>query len=157
MVFEFKFPDVGEGINEGEIVKWRVKEGDRVNEHDIIVDVETDKAVVQIPSPKTGTVLKINFQPGQTVKVGEVLAVIGETGEAIPTTATTPGTAKREPQKGMAVVGELEVSEKELCSHSNDPRTCPICNPGLAKQISKTTGPGVNATPAVRKLAKDLG
>src|SRR3989338_10264107 len=57
----------------------------------------------------------------------------------------------------MAVVGELEVSEKELCPHSNDPKTCPICNPGLAKQIAKTTGPGVNATPAVRKLAKDLG
>ena len=59
MAFEFKFPDVGEGITEGEIVKWLVKEGDKVKENDIIVQIETDKAVVDIPSPKSGKIIKI--------------------------------------------------------------------------------------------------
>ena len=62
MAYNFKFPDVGEGITEGEVVKIRVKVGDIVKEDDIIAEVETDKAVVQIPSPVSGTILKINYQ-----------------------------------------------------------------------------------------------
>jgi len=78
MAFEFKFPDVGEGIHEGTIVKFRVKEGDKVEADDILADIETDKAVVEIPSPKKGTILKLNHKAGDIIKVGEVLAVIGE-------------------------------------------------------------------------------
>jgi len=61
MMKEFKFPDVGEGIHEGKIVKWHVKEGDAVKTDQVLVEVETDKAVVELPSPMTGTVNKINF------------------------------------------------------------------------------------------------
>jgi pyruvate dehydrogenase E2 component (dihydrolipoamide acetyltransferase) len=67
---EFKFPDVGEGIHEGTIVKWHAKEGDKVQADATIVEVETDKAVVELPSPATGTVLKINFKEGDVIKVG---------------------------------------------------------------------------------------
>ena len=73
---EFKFPDVGEGITEGEIVKWRVKEGDIVKEHDVLAEIETDKAVVEIPSPYSGTVTKIHHKEADTVKVGETLVTI---------------------------------------------------------------------------------
>ena len=83
MSFEFKFPDVGEGIQEGEIVKWLVKEGEEVNTDQTIVQIETDKAIVDIPSPRNGVILKINYKEGEKVKVGAVLIVIGEKGEKI--------------------------------------------------------------------------
>ena len=83
MAFEFKFPDVGEGITEGTIVKWKVKQGDKVNSDQILAEVETDKAIVEIPSPKKGTILKLNHKEGDTINVGEVLAVIGEKGEKV--------------------------------------------------------------------------
>lgn len=80
MAFEFKLPDVGEGIHEGEIVKFYVKEGDTINEDDVLAEVQTDKAVVEIPAPVTGTVKKLNAEEGEVVEVGSVLAVF-DTGE----------------------------------------------------------------------------
>ena len=77
MTKQFKFPDVGEGITEGEIVKWRVKEGDEVEEDQTLADIETDKAVVEVPSPYSGTVLKLHFKEDDIVKVGETLVTIG--------------------------------------------------------------------------------
>lgn len=81
MALEFKFPDVGEGIVEGEILRWHVKEGDEIKEDQIMVEVETDKAVVEIPSPRDGVVLKILPKEREVVKVGQVIIVIGEKGE----------------------------------------------------------------------------
>ncbi len=81
MAAEFHFSDVGEGIHEGEVVKWLVKEGDRVQEHQPLVQVETDKAIVELPSPVTGTVLQLHKQVGTVVKVGELLATIGDARE----------------------------------------------------------------------------
>ncbi len=69
MAVEFKFPDVGEGIAEGEIVKWLAKEGDIVKADDNIVQIETDKAVADLPAPVSGRILKINFKEGDKVKV----------------------------------------------------------------------------------------
>ena len=83
MPFEFKFPDVGEGITEGEIVKWLVKEGDEVKEDQNIVQVETDKAVVDLPSPISGKILKINFKEGQEIKVGQTLVTISNKNENV--------------------------------------------------------------------------
>ncbi len=77
MPIEFKFPDIGEGITEGLIVKWLVDEGDEVDEYQNVVEIETDKAVVEIPSPAKGRIRSINFKEGETVKVGEVLMIIG--------------------------------------------------------------------------------
>ena len=97
MALEFKFPDVGEGITEGEIVKWRVKEGDEIKEHDVLAEIETDKAIVEIPSPAAGSVLKLYHKQGDTVKVGEALVSIGDRGEK--TQAPTPPAPAAEPQK----------------------------------------------------------
>jgi pyruvate dehydrogenase E2 component (dihydrolipoamide acetyltransferase) len=81
MPFEFRLPDLGEGIAEVELRRWLVKEGDRVAEHQAMVEVETDKAVVEVPSPHRGTVVRIRRQEGETVRVGEVLLEIADDGE----------------------------------------------------------------------------
>ena len=81
MALEFRFPDVGEGIHEGEIVRWLVKEGDQVRPDQPLVEVETDKAVVEIPAPRAGTILHMAVGAGEKIQVGEVLVVIGEAGE----------------------------------------------------------------------------
>src|SRR5438876_1060284 len=73
MEYEFKLPDIGEGLVEGEIVKWFVKPGDTVAEHQPLAAVLTDKAEVEIPSPKTGTIAKLHAKPGEKIKVHEAL------------------------------------------------------------------------------------
>jgi pyruvate dehydrogenase E2 component (dihydrolipoamide acetyltransferase) len=132
MATEFKFPDVGEGITEGEIVLWLVEEGERVEQDQPLVQVETDKAVVEIPSPRAGVILKILFHERDVIKVGETLVIIGEEGEQIEEPKAEPAEEKRE---YVGIVGQVE-----------------------DKAAPKTPqGPRVQAVPAVRKLAKDLG
>ena len=131
-------PDVGQGITEGEIVKWLVKEGDEVKEDQNIVQIETDKAVVDIPSPKSGTILKINFREGDTVKVGETLVVIGDKGEKI-------SNVNREVKKEKPAVKKLDKEKSEVLEvqHSDHMRG--------EQQTKKAL-----ASPAIRKLASDL-
>lgn len=81
MPFEFVLPDLGEGTTEGEIRKWVVKEGDTVEEHQTVLEIETDKAVVEVPSPRKGIVSEIHKEVGGIAKVGEVLMTIAEEGE----------------------------------------------------------------------------
>ncbi|MFO7707221.1 MAG: dihydrolipoamide acetyltransferase family protein [Desulfobacterales bacterium] len=81
MALEFKLPDLGEGIHEGEVLAVRVGVGQAVKEGDIILEVETDKAAVEIPSPYTGTIVEIRVKPGETVKVGQVLLTFTQEGE----------------------------------------------------------------------------
>src|SRR5436305_1336190 len=90
MAREFKLPDIGEGVHEGEVVKWFVKEGDPIRENDPVVEVMTDKVTVQIPSPVTGKVLQLRAKEGEVVKVGATLIVFGEDGEAPPATPSAP-------------------------------------------------------------------
>ncbi len=80
MAFQFRLPDIGEGIHEGEIVKWFVKPGDEVKEDDVLCEVQNDKAVVEIPSPVEGKVLEILVPEGQTAVVGDVLVTIDAPG-----------------------------------------------------------------------------
>ncbi|HBG47223.1 MAG TPA: 2-oxo acid dehydrogenase subunit E2 [Deltaproteobacteria bacterium] len=116
MEFEFKLPDLGEGITEGEVVKWRVNVGDRVEEHQVVVEVETDKAIVEVPSPRGGKVSLINRKEGETVSVGAVLMKI-ETGEA----AAAPPEKKAEEEKkarppSVSVVGALPEKEEVMAA-----------------------------------------
>ncbi|KIL73414.1 dihydrolipoamide acetyltransferase family protein [Bacillus badius] len=80
MAFEFRLPDIGEGIHEGEIVKWFVKPGDKIEEDDILCEVQNDKAVVEIPSPVTGTVEDVLVSEGTVAVVGDVLVKIDAPG-----------------------------------------------------------------------------
>jgi pyruvate dehydrogenase E2 component (dihydrolipoamide acetyltransferase) len=84
MAYVFEFPDVGEGIHEGRVVEWLVAEGDTVTEDQPLVRVDTDKAVVELPSPKAGVVLRIHSSADSTIYVGDGLITIGEAGEDVP-------------------------------------------------------------------------
>ena len=93
MAYEFKLPDLGEGLTEGEIARWLVEEGQDVAEDDPLVEIATDKTTVEIPSPAGGTVSRILVQEGQVVPVGTLLVVIGDDGSAGPVQVsdTEPG------------------------------------------------------------------
>src|SRR5438046_8493336 len=90
MAREFKLPDIGEGVHEGEVVKWFVKEGDPIRENDPVVEVMTDKVTVQITSPVTGKVLQIRAKEGEVVKVGATLVGLVEEGEVPTRTPSAP-------------------------------------------------------------------
>ena len=83
MASSFKLPDLGEGLTEGEVARWLVAEGQQVAEDDPLVEIQTDKATVEIPSPYAGTVLRILVAEGEIASVGAVLVVIGKPGEAV--------------------------------------------------------------------------
>jgi pyruvate dehydrogenase E2 component (dihydrolipoamide acetyltransferase) len=140
MAVECKFPDVGEGIVEGEIRRWLVREGDRVKADQPLVEVETDKALVELPAPKAGTVLKIRAREGEIIKVGQVVAVIGEPGEIV---AENPPPAT--PHGSVTVVGSLEETVQEIVTPRRG-ETRAVTREGKARAI-----------PSVRKLAQDLG
>jgi pyruvate dehydrogenase E2 component (dihydrolipoamide acetyltransferase) len=139
MAYEFKFPDIGEGLTEGEIVRWLVKEGDEVKEGQPLVEVETDKALAEIPSPKTGVILKILAKEKEIVKVGQVIVVIGEKGESVAAPPPKPGS--------VGVVGELEEAPEEA------PAAAAAPEPAKPVFVSEHA----LATPAVRALAKESG
>src|SRR5437879_4356977 len=82
MAYEFKLPDLGEGLTEGEVARWLVAEGDAIDEDDPLVEIQTDKTTVEIPSPAAGTVLRILVAEGEGVPGGTVLAVRGGAGAA---------------------------------------------------------------------------
>ena len=146
MAFEFKFPDIGEGLTEGEIVRWLVKEGDGIKEGQPLVEVETDKALAEIPSPRTGVILKIMAREKEIVKVGQVIVVIGERGEAVAAPPPPPSAPAPKP-KSVGVVGELEEAPEEAAAVTA--KVSPV-KPGFVSEHAL-------ATPAVRALARELG
>lgn len=99
MTLEFRFPDVGEGIDAGELVEWHVTVGQSVREDQPMADVQTDKAIVAIPCPTTGVVLELRIEEGETVGVGEVMAVF----EPDHASAAIPAAAPARPQASPAV------------------------------------------------------
>jgi pyruvate dehydrogenase E2 component (dihydrolipoamide acetyltransferase) len=94
VAYELKLPDLGEGLTEGEVARWLVAEGQDVAEDDPLVEIQTDKTTVEIPSPATGTVLRILVGEGEVAPVGAVLVVIGGAEEAGATALSTAGAAK---------------------------------------------------------------
>src|SRR4051812_39849930 len=80
MAYEFKLPDLGEGLTEGEIARWLVSEGDEIEEDAPLVEIQTDKTTVEIPSPAAGKIARILVAEGDVVPVGTVLVVIGDDG-----------------------------------------------------------------------------
>ena len=93
MASSFKLPDLGEGLTEGEVARWLVAEGQEIAEDDPLVEIQTDKATVEIPSPFAGTVLKILVAEGDIAPVGTELIVIGRPGEAVSEVASMPASA----------------------------------------------------------------
>ncbi len=102
MPFEFRLPDLGEGITEAEVRRWLVHEGDTVAEHQTVAEIETDKAVVELPAPRAGTVTRIAREEGALARVGELLMVIAEPGESV-----------TDRPRSVSVVGTLPEAEEE--------------------------------------------
>lgn len=139
MPFEFVLPDLGEGITEGEVRKWLVKEGDVIEEHQTVLEIETDKAIVEVPSPKKGRVLKINKDIGDMAKVGEALMTIAEEGEAV----EEKPKAEARPES-VSVVGVLPEEEEEILA---TPAVRALAKElGVKIETIKGSGPGGSIT-----------
>ncbi len=134
-MYEFKLPDLGEGIHEGEILQWHVQENDDIAEDDSLVDVETDKAAVTIPSPKGGKVASLTGDVGDTINVGQVIAVIDDGTEA----------AVAEPPSEVAAAA---APEDELTA-ATAPSSPLVPRDGVRRPVP--------AAPATRRLARELG
>ncbi len=172
MAYEFKFPDIGEGITEGELLAWKVQKGDMVAEDQTLAEVETDKAVVELPSPRAGRVAQLHAAEGDMIQVGQVVVTIdeeaGAPGAAVPPTAeeppptppaaaasvppAPPTTPPAPPEEAAAVpytgsvVGRLEEAPEEE-----------EVQPQLGAPAPEEAEPGVLAMPSVRALARELG
>ncbi len=134
MAKAFKLPDLGEGIHEGEVLDVKVTSGQQVDEDEVILEIETDKAAVEIPSPYSDVVTDIRVEPGDVVHVGDVMVVFGGVDE---------NPAEEAPE---AVADEATESASEPESPS----------PGEADAESHREGP-VPAAPSTRRLARELG
>jgi len=132
VAYELALPDLGEGLTEGEVARWLVVEGQEIAEDDPLVEIQTDKATVEIPSPCAGTVLRILVPEGEVVPVGTVLVVVGAPDEEVPAPA--------------AGRGEKQPSDK-------------VSQAGAAASAGPGPPPArrVQASPLVRKIAAELG
>ena len=157
--YEFLLPDVGEGLREGEVVKWHVAPGDTVDADQIIVDVETDKAIVEIPSPVSGTIVRLGGKPSDVLPIGAVLAVIA-TGGAASASSGQPSEAPAEsigvpqapaPGSGPSVRGAAPSSLR--------PRPGTGMPGSPTREVATASKPvgRALASPATRKLARTLG
>ena len=136
MAYEFKLPDLGEGLTEGEIARWLVAEGQEIAEDDPLVEIQTDKTTVEIPSPAAGVVARILVAEGEVVPVGTVLVVIG---------ADRPETAGSDPGSLSAETDSAGVTA------GSDP------SGGLTLSSRPAQTGHVRATPLVRKVAQEVG
>ena len=134
MIYEFKLPDIGEGVVEGEVVRWLVKEGDQVREDQPLVEVMTDKATVEIPAPRAGRVAERMYAEGQICPVGKVLVTIE-------VAAAGEGRASAEPRAAASA---------PMATGGGAPA------PAGAPAAATPAGASVLATPATRKLAREL-
>ncbi|UOQ93029.1 2-oxo acid dehydrogenase subunit E2 [Halobacillus shinanisalinarum] len=143
MAFEFKLPDIGEGIHEGEIAKWFVKPGDEVKEDDVLCEVQNDKAVVEIPSQVDGTVKEIHVDEGETTTVGTVIITIDDGSEdsGEESKEEPKEESKEEKQESSKEDSKDERSEEQPAAESDD------------SDVDEDKR--VIAMPSVRKYARD--
>lgn len=152
MPVEFKLPDLGEGIHEGEIVEVLVHEGDSVEDGQAVLIVETDKATAEVPSPVTGTVKEVRVKAGDTVHVGDVLMVFLKQGEPEgPAVAPTPKAREEKPQ-----ALPLEEKEKKPEKPAQKTGEAPEKTEPAKEPPRPVVGP-VPAAPSTRRLARELG
>jgi pyruvate dehydrogenase E2 component (dihydrolipoamide acetyltransferase) len=172
--FEFKLPDIGEGVSEGEIVGWLVHVGDAVTENQDMVEVMTDKATVTIGAPKPGKVVEIRGGEGDVVPVGTVLVVLDVAGESAPASSTkaaersSQSNAKPAPATAPATSAKAAPTNAAEASAGKSPSVVASAVgdikddlPGVPKAPRETEGDYRNdkplASPATRKLARERG
>lgn len=168
---EFILPDLGEGVAEAELIKWRVTVGQTVKEHDILADMETDKALVEVPSPRGGTIASLNGAEGEIIKVGSILVTFGSGGavEAKPAPKAAPAKPVAPDNAGCDTGSQINKNlptttvgaEAMNGSHAHaapaaDAGTVVGKVGGALEGMTAEAGKAL-ATPAVRRLARDLG
>lgn len=160
MAFQFRLPDIGEGIHEGEIVKWFVKPGDKIQEDDVLCEVQNDKAVVEIPSPVEGTVEEILVQEGTVAVVGDVLVTFDAPGyENLQFKGDHGEEAKAEGEKNT----EAQVQATAEAGQEVKKETAPVqensgvTGAGAQPQVEADPSRRIIAMPSVRKYAREQG
>ena len=156
---EFILPDLGEGVHEAELIKWRVKVGDTVAEHDILAEMETDKALVEVPSPRAGTIASLNGNEGEILKVGNILVTYQASGsQRAPSvsegSAVAHANASHASHTHAAATAVIDAPEPS--AEREDAGTVVGKMGGELAGMSAAPGKAL-ATPAVRRLARDLG
>ncbi|MGN7249747.1 dihydrolipoamide acetyltransferase family protein [Arthrobacter sp. SAFR-014] len=160
MIKEFRLPDLGEGLTESEIVSWKVGVGDTVSLNQIIAEVETAKAVVELPSPFAGVITALHEQPGTVVEVGKPIVSFevkddagNQSAAAVP---AEPALPKREPNLvGYGAV--VESTGRPVRRQRTLAEPAPVVEPVETRPADTNTAERPRSTPPVRKLAKDLG
>lgn len=142
-MLEFKLPDLGEGVTEGELVQWLVKVGDSVNVDQPLAEVMTDKATVEVPSPTKGTVKEIKNKPGDIIKVGAVLLVLDDAGGA---TASAPAAQKA--PSAAAVAAPVAAPTPAASKPANGAGVTSVQPPVMQSHVL--------ASPGTRRLAREL-
>jgi len=153
---EFKLPDIGEGIAEGEIVKWLVQAGDSVKEHQPVVEVMTDKATVEIPAPAAGRVLELKAQAGQVVPIGSVIYVLETSGGAAPAAqahAAAPAAAAAAPARTPPARSGAPVHAAPV---AGSPSAAAASAVGALAGVARAAA-RVLAVPSARRVARELG
>jgi pyruvate dehydrogenase E2 component (dihydrolipoamide acetyltransferase) len=154
MKYIFNFPDIGEGLEEGTIVEWLVKKGQKVESGDLLVTMETDKVVAEIPSPKTGTISALFGKAGETINVGDALVEIeieGVAGEDAVKEVEKGSDMEAVEEEGAGVVGTLEIAgSSAILSGSAEGMS-------TSGSTEETVKKKVRATPVSRAMAKDMG
>ncbi|MGH7241935.1 MAG: dihydrolipoamide acetyltransferase family protein [Phycisphaerales bacterium] len=160
---EFILPDLGEGVHEAELIKWRVSVGDHVNEHDILAEMETDKALVEVPSPREGVIASLNGKEGEVLKVGIILVTYQGSGAAAPAKSQSAQASQPAPGQKEWGVEAPAADERNGAAHDDiivaerteDAGTVVGKMGGELAGMSAAPGKAL-ATPAVRRLARDL-
>ena len=160
MAFNFRLPDIGEGIHEGEIVKWFVKSGDKVQEDDILCEVQNDKAVVEIPSPVEGTVEEVLVEEGTVAVVGDVLIRFDAPGyEDLKLKgddhAGEEGQAKTDSQVQSTAEAGQEIDKKETKQEEAPQRDAKEVGVAIAAAGDHDVNSRIIAMPSVRKFARE--
>ncbi len=152
---DFILPDLGEGVHEAELIKWRVEVGQTVDEHDILADMETDKALVEVPSPRPGVIAKLWGEEGEIMHVGNPLVSFegegGGTAEAEAKPAKKPSK-----KKGAGSNGQAPAPAPETSAEREDAGTVVGNVSGGVAGVTSEGGKAL-ATPAVRRLAREMG
>ncbi len=145
MVLEFEFPDTGEGVTEGKFLEWLVEEGEEIDEDQVVGEAETDKAVIDIPAPADGKIKELKAEPGENVKVGDVIMILETEENSEQEEASESSEEQEEAEKEVSENEEVEIEAPEPEKDEKDTET------------SSTDSESILALPKVRKLAEEKG
>ena len=155
MAKEFKLPDLGEGIHEAQVVNVKIKQGDTVTADQMVMEVETDKAAVELPVPYAGVVSKLNVKQGDTIKVGAVLLVVDEPGAAPSAPAAASSAPARTSSAPAASVSAPSMRSEATVAGPRDV-AAPRGSTAVAEAPRSGNGP-IPAAPAIRRQAREMG